>query len=282
MLPEGARGFGDDVPRRGIRVPLRLTRAVPGWMASVRMLGGVLQLGGVQLAVPEQGYRAAVSDDTNEPAWQAAVRSALGVQFMAGATLVKPEDLPGLVLSVAAESLAGSSSWQGSYRGEFSIDLARLEIATVLPLEPGASFREGAYRFVLDRVRYLDRDVSLDVRISSVATMLDRRSRPMYSYHLRHAARSEAVSGVVHGGEARMFLPLAGIAYSAGRESNGFSVSAQTVTFRPNPYGQPVEDRRFIVDRAWLAGAELVILRATYDGSVARTLEVADLRFPGS
>lgn len=38
----------------------------------------------------------------------------------------------------------------------------------------------------------------------------------------------------------------------------------------------------FVADAQWLAGADLVILKGTYDGSVRRTLEIHDVPLSGA
>jgi hypothetical protein len=53
----------------------------------------------------------------------------------------------------------------------------------------------------------------------------------------------------------------------------GFSAGALMSTFHARYVDREPE---FVIDREWLDQAELVIVRATHDGAVRRTLEVRD------
>ncbi len=273
---ETQSAWQDAIPRRSVRARVRLTRAEPGWFATVGITRATLDLAdGVRLTSPARSYPAAVPDDTNEPPWPAAVRPVLGVQRLPGDTRVA--DLHSdIVLQIPASELARASSRTGTYRGEFAIHLTRLQTAATLPLQRGAVFQDGAYRIAVDEVRHLEPGVSIRARESNAATMFDRRARPVYSYFLRNASRGEAVSGAAHIAREQMVYPLLGLSfYAGGNGSSGFQTNAQVINFDPRPYatGQVVP---IVLDPQWLAGAELVILKATHDGSVRRTLEIPD------
>lgn len=67
---------------------------------------------------------------------------------------------------------------------------------------------------------------------------------------------------------------LPGLSFGNGSSFNGFSAAGQFIRFPPG-YA-PSEKDRLDIDEAWMAGAEIVIVRATAGGSVPRALEIRD------
>ncbi len=64
-----------------------------------------------------------------------------------------------------------------------------------------------------------------------------------------------------------------GLYFGSSSSSGGFSVTGQFIRFPP---GYSSEKDRLDIDEAWIAGAEIVIVRATGEGSVSRPLEIPD------
>ena len=65
---------------------------------------------------------------------------------------------------------------------------------------------------------------------------------------------------------------LPGLVYGGSPSSNGFSVTGAFIRFPP---GYSEKDR-LDIDEAWIAGAEIVVVRSTAGGSVPRPLEIRD------
>jgi hypothetical protein len=59
-----------------------------------------------------------------------------------------------------------STKAQAVYRGEFLVDLEKLEVAATLPLHAGATFQDRAYRMVIDESTSAEAGQSLRVRTS--------------------------------------------------------------------------------------------------------------------
>ena len=96
------------------------------------------------------------------------------------------------------------------------------------------------------------------------------------AFYLRNPQRSEAVGGSVvymqHNTLLTRLLP--GLSFGNSSSSNGFSATGQFIRFPPG-YASSDKDR-LDIDEAWIAGAEIVVVRATAGGSVPRALEIPD------
>jgi hypothetical protein len=72
---------------------------------------------------------------------------------------------------------------------------------------------------------------------------------------------------------------LPGYGYGdSGSGASGFAMGAQFMRFPPGfpPGHAPTDKGRLDIDEAWMAGAELVIVRETAEGSVSRPLEIRE------
>jgi hypothetical protein len=162
------------------------------------------------------------------------------------------------------------------YRGRAVVELTREEVVATLPVQAGATFQDGPYRLVVDEVRIAPASLGIRARISDARTAFDRRPTPTYAFYLRNQQRSEAVGSSViylqHNTLLTRLLP--GLSFGNNSSSNGFSAAGQFIRFPPG-YA-PSEKDRLDIDEAWIAGAEIVIVRATAGGSVPRALEIPE------
>ena len=169
----------------------------------------------------------------------------------------------------------------GVYRGRAAVELTREEVVATLPVQAGATFQDGPYRVVVDEVRIASESLGIRARISDARTSFDRRPTPTYAFYLRNQQRSEAVGSSIIVLQQNTLLTrlLPGLFFGNSSSSNGFSASGQFIRFPPG-YA-PTEKDRLDIDEAWIAGAEIVIVRATAGGSVPRPLEIRDFPLPG-
>ena len=65
---------------------------------------------------------------------------------------------------------------------------------------------------------------------------------------------------------------------SSATQTSGFIAGGLLIRFSPT---SGIQGESLPIDEAWLAGAELVIVRATREGSVQRELEMSDFDVRG-
>jgi hypothetical protein len=268
-------GWHAGLPRWVARVPVRMTPADPGWLATVRLLDASLELRkDERFSSRTGGSPFALAGPDGRRHAQLALQHVLGVQRLSGGDLIGVrDDEPGVMLQLPADALSRTNVPTAAFRGGFLVDLTRLEAAAVLPLAAGATYQDGAYRITFREVRTTNFAAALFGRGANVTTMLDRRPRPGYSYFLRNRSRSEAVQGSASDAGAAASFSLVGGLHMWGGAWTGFSAGALMSTFHARYVDREPE---FVIDREWLDQAELVIVRATHDGAVRRTLEVRD------
>jgi hypothetical protein len=260
------------------RAQIRLEGVEPGWLPSVRVTGAVLDVQpDVHLSSRGFGYAARVPIGSgNSPPLRDVVRAALGVNRLAIQDFLEPEGV--VVVAIRDADFTRYAPGTGHYRGHAAVELTREEVVATLPLRAGATFQEDAYRVVVDDVRLASKSLSVRARISDARTAFDRRPTPRYAFYLRNTQRGEAVGSSLAPMQSHGLLTalLPGYGYSAepGSGSSGFAMGGQFMRFPPG-YGPAVKER-LDIDEAWMAGAELVIVRETAEGSVSRPLEIRD------
>jgi hypothetical protein len=255
------------------RAPIRLDGIQPGWLPSVRVTGAVLELNsGGHLSSPGVAHAAAASiGGENHPPLRGVIQTALGVGRLAMPDTQDPER--SVVLVIRDADFNRHAPGAGAYHGRAVVELTREEVVATLPLQPGARYQDGAYRVVVDDVSTAPPNLGIRARISDARTAFNRRPTPMYAFYLRNQRRSEAVASSVvplqHNALVARLLP--GVFFGPD-SSSGFSATEQFIRF---PAYAPEKDR-FDFDGAWISGAEIVIVRATGEGSVPRALEIRD------
>jgi hypothetical protein len=239
------------------------------WYATARLHSATLDVAGKpRMVSPAYGYAVALNDpqDRESPLTRV-LGDALGVGDVNsyGAT-----NLSRLFLMLSRQAdLDARRGIAATYTGDFIVDLTRLESAGTLSLDGGV-FQDRDFRIIVDPRDPPggDSGFELNARVSRSRSMFDRRPPTEYLYFLRNRTRDQAISGFSN--SAPEINPMRSLPIAWLRSP--FAVRAATLRFdvprdRANPR---------TADQGWLAGAELVIVRATAVGSVPR-----QVRFDG-
>jgi hypothetical protein len=260
------------------RALIRVEGIQPGWLPSARVAGAVLELNpGVHLSSPGFAHAVAVPiGSDNRPPLRRVVQAALGVRRV---VIRDSRDLErserAVVLLIREADFSRYANGKGTYRGRAAVELTREEVVGTLPAQAGATFQDGAYRVVVDEVRVASERLGIRARISDARTAFDRRPTPMYAFYLRNRPRGEAMGSSVIPLQQNLLLPrlLPGLSFGSASSSSGFSATEQFIRFPPS---YAPERDRLDMDDAWIADAEIVIVRAISEGSVSRPLEIPD------
>lgn len=256
------------------RAFVRLQGIQPGWLPSVRVTGATLDLiPDVHLSSP--GFVQAVPvpiGSEKSPPLHDVLRAPLGVSRLAMAV---SESDRAVVVLIRDTDFSRYAPRAGAYHGRVTVELTREEVVATLPVQSGATFQDGPYRLVVDEVSAPPRSLGIRARISDARTAFDRRPTPTYAFYLRNQQRGEAVASSVIPLEQHTLLArlVPGLMFSSA-DSGGFWAIEQFIRFPESYY--PSERTLLDIDDAWIAGAEMVIVRATREGSVERPLEIAD------
>jgi hypothetical protein len=261
-----------------IRGEITLSGLEPGWAANVFVRKAVVRIATATLQSVEgmPSMTLLLRGGADVPG---AVRSVLGAQRVAQYVPASPPDKLTL-FAMRREELQRHTPATGTYQGQFTVGLVHYVIEGVLPLRPGAIHRSAGYRAVLDSVTSFNRAVTIVLRESRAATIFARRPTPSYMFYLRNRARQEAAAGSAYpiGGDfpSLAVLPffLGGGSVGVGSDaSSGFVARGLAVSFPPR---YRPDSTTLTIDDAWLADAELVIVRQTFEGTVERSVELPD------
>lgn len=168
------------------------------------------------------------------------------------------------------------ASVRGPYRGRFQVTFTRVEAMAALPLTPGATFQDGAYRVTIRDVR-LDGALTLRVERSDAATIVSGRAKPEYQFYLRNRNAREALAGAVRSARDFPIVSGMGMLLDLATVTTGVWTSAEFLTYRG---GRSMTQPGLIVQEGWdltpewVNGAELVVVRLTRSGTVERPLEI--------
>jgi hypothetical protein len=197
----------------------------------------------------------------------------LGAEATAEATARYPEGASSTVFRARQLRPEGDVAVHGTYRGEFLLELLQMDVVATLPLAAGASCRDGSYGLMIRDAELTESVLKVTASVSAARTIFDVRPRPTYVAFVRRRDTGPAVSGVPTRVRHDVLMPGLGGVYDA-TDMLGFSVAATVFQFArsPRPIGPEVIDER------WLGDAELVIIRTRYQGTVRRTLEIADVQ----
>jgi hypothetical protein len=265
--------FSQRTAWRSARVHLRLAGVEPGWSADVGVRDATLQLDeGIRLASAASAYPLPVPIGDEEHPTRGVVRHLLRAQRVVDSASPRAESTIVFFLRDAEFSRLAPAT--GRYRGRFHVRLTRHDIEATLPLRPGATHNNGAYRLVIDDVERTSGSVSILARESDATSIFDRRPVPRFDFYLRNERSGEAVLGAGQPlGDEFVFGRFLPFSIGASRETSGFRARGLLIRFPPS-YG--VEGASLSIDDDWVEGAELFVVRATREGSVERTLEIAD------
>ena len=264
---------------------LHISRPETGWMADVALRDAAVHLpNGPTLRSPAAwGSAPFLAGGPMRLEQHLVVRDLLGVRLLGNIAPAQPEELrrpetfPILFL-MRQDEFAQHAGGRGSYHGRFDVSLTHFDIEGVLAIVPGATHRSGGYRLVIDRTITINGEPALVARETHASSIWDRRPWTRYSYYLRNRERQQAIEVsdyALHRGFALFrYLPMGNFSFGAGTDQfNGFSTQGVVLSFPPRytPGAETLD-----IDDAWLAGAELVIVRQTQEGSVQRSLEIRD------
>lgn len=185
-----------------------------------------------------------------------------------------PSEWP-VLFRMRQPDLASHVPSTGEYVARATISFTNFAIEAVLPIEAGARYQGRTYRLALDRVDRSNRHVSVVAREARTQSLWDKRPWSMYTFYLRNRTRQEAMPVDDYGTSgdfAVSLIPGLHIGFPGAEPfvTRGFVFSV------PPPGVSPTEMSN--IDAEWLAGAELVIVRRTDEGSISRDLRVS--QFP--
>jgi hypothetical protein len=250
----------------------------PGWSASIAVRDATVQLPGGELLRSAPGPRHTMLSFTlGSMVPHSVIRDVLGVKTLAAAVPPppppRPEGYP--VLFVARrDDVTKRGPAHGEYRSVVSVGLTHYAVHGVLPVRPGARHRSGGYGLVIDSVALRDGDVTIAAREWRASSFWDRRPRATHSFYLRNRVRAEALSvsdvAMLGAFTVARLVPFLGLG-SVSASDDGFVTRALLLAVPPRYDAQA---NTLVADDAWLADAELVIVRTTQEGSAERMLHL--------
>ena len=252
----------------------------PGWVADVSLVEASIALPNGQTLQSRSAWRTAlgISGMYGHLRDPAAVRDLLGVQLITERAAQQsspplPQSLPVLFI-VRRDEAAPFSGMRGHYRARININLTQFAVEGALPLRAGATHQNRGYRVAIDRTTAFDNEFAIVAREARATSMWERRPWAGYFFYLRNRERGQAiaVNDFTLSGRFTLlrFLPIGEFSIGSS-QSSGFSARGMVLRFPPR-----YNFDRLDVDDAWLAGAELVIVRRTEEGWVERTVEISD------
>lgn len=254
----------------------------PGWNASVALREASIQLpNGVTLGSPGSASTSVlVGDIYSSPREYRSMRDLLGVQVIGLHQPPRSDPPPRqshpVLFVFRRDEVAPLLPARGHYRARMDVNLTQFAIHGVIPLRPGASHRNGGYQLVIDRMTTFDNEFAIVAREARATSMWERRPWARYAFYLRNRERDQAVAvndySLLGGFTLLRFLPIGHFSIGSA-DSSGFSSRGMVLRFPPRytPTAETLD-----VDDAWLAGAELVIVRRTEEGWIERTVEIPD------
>jgi hypothetical protein len=253
----------------GVRGPLALEGIEPNFIGRVGITRASLWVDGTPLASFGDLAPASIPPTGDAPHPAVAVpRHVLGVDRLA----VQPWDrleTPTLFFFSAAEHGEYLPS-TGRYEGRVRVVLQRHEVEGALPVTVGAVHHRGAYRVTIDAVDHHWGNLTVHVHESRAASTFDRTPYASYSFYLRNAQRREAVSGAAQPIGETVSVQNFSFSISGGRQDEFKAREVLLRFFIP----EKVEGAPIVLDEAWMAGAELVIVSMIRAGSLERNLEI--------
>jgi hypothetical protein len=284
--------FARRAPWRLIRAGVHLDGIEPGWSATVALMNASIQMNDRSLLpTARAGFPAAVPVDPGDPGDPAnndeqhplrrVIRDLLGVRRVA--EWVSPKGESAVVFVVRDADSRESRPATGAYRGRFQVALTHHEIEATLPLRPGVSHQDGAYRFVLDGVERTRGGLTLFARESRALSRFDRRPTALFGFYLRNRAEVRGgAPGVINAALAGQELDVREVPFLSrftpfwvgySVQTSGFIARGLMIRFSPT---SGIQGESLPIDDAWFGGAELVIVRTTREGSVQRQLDIPD------
>jgi hypothetical protein len=253
---------------------LRVSTIPDQWSADVQLESAYLRLADGRSVSSQYGYYSAVAmAGEDRVSGYSAIGKLLGVRAVAHP---KAADDGPTVLTLSDAWYRDTVRAPARYEARFRVALTKNDVQAALPLTPGARFHDGAYRLVIDAVRFDGRNPLVCVRESGAASIFDRQPGGARFYYLRNRLRSEAVpSSTAHTWEPSGPIPRTMPFVTYADSATGFSAVAKDIYFAHEPQAGVGS-----IDADWLAGAELVVVERRYGGSIERTLSIENFAIP--
>jgi hypothetical protein len=269
--------YGTDLHKwRIAHADVRAQGVPAGWVASATLLRASLDFDGRRVTSPGQASSALLSVADRGPEFAPltiATRDVLGVESL----VVGPRRVPVAAMrgtTGRTTVFLGQKSdtnldapASGTYRGEFAIALTQMEVVASVPVTARAAFQDGGFGLAIDDAVEEESRLRIRGRSFSVRTAFDRTPRPSFKFFIRNRARGEAAELDA----MRRQAPSSGL----WPRTSGLEISAMDLIFRWH------DARVERLDPEWLKGAEVVVVRSTYRGSVMRTLEMSGVKISG-
>jgi hypothetical protein len=241
-----------------------------GWLSATRLRRATLQLdGGQSIESREFGFGAVLPVADERAPVAVALKRVVGVDTIAWGDTGPANEAVLLALPRSKVPPLGSS---GRYAGTFAIDLSRISVAAVLPLNRSTTFDEGAHRLTLVGASLSEMGPRVRVRLSDASPALDASPGRAYYYFVRNRSAGQAIGGQQQywGTSLVGFLPVGNMYVTALLP---FSARSDEFLF---PALSP-ETRKLRIDEQWMRGAELVVVKVEQAGTIERTLELPRL-----
>lgn len=252
-----------------------------GWEPMMQLRSASVTVAGGARLISRARYlqsRTLIDGSSEEPG-QVVARQVLGVPHVIMPPTYTPDQSSTVLASPAAE-IDPLLPARGTYHGEFVVFLTHWELVSILPIRSGAAFQDGAYRFVVDGTSTSGSQLVVRAREWRATSSFDRKPRITYAFYVRNAPRTLAMAGYESETFGAADIPSFGLPFwiSTSHDLGGFYTRAVHVFF-PGHYGPgaPV----ITWDQAWNTDAELLIVRRTEAGTVARTLEIPQVSLTG-
>lgn len=272
MTVEHGMTGGWTVPSSG-RTRLSVSGLQPGWMPRLELLGASLTTDrGTELANRVRGYQSTPEfQGSSDHPFRVVARQVLGVNRVLVSTPPDPELTT--LMAVPAKEIEPLLPAQARYRGDFALHLVHWELVAALPLRPGVEFRDAAYRLALERVsRGPGERLTVHARESNATSSFDRKPAVTFGFYVRSAAHSSAMAGEAsEPHQSRAVFSMFPFFVGGRSAPEGFSTRGAVITF---PVFHNPQEEKFEWEPAWYDDAELVIVRMTDTGAVARTLDL--------
>ena len=269
---------GLDAERAIVRGRVSVSDNAKGWVPSFMLVDATVTTpAGTTLTSESVVSNPAFGWRTPGQPFDVIVGDLLGVKLLGGGGGLLL-DTSSILFIAPATDFARVARMTADYRATFRIRLVRYEIDAVLPLRHHARHANGEHQIVIEAITHSRYDIAVVTRTARAASIWDRQPPSNYMYFLRSRRHGEALIG---GGfempNALSTMPVmttdvSGISIGIG-QNNGFKPKLLMIGFpvgvRPGAEFQTIDD-------AWLADAELIVLRETSLGSVDRTVHIPD------
>ena len=250
-----------------------------GWSAAIRVREASLQFaGGETLSSAPGMFGSVLVGDSGDRVPSSVVRDVLGVTRVGSAvppTVEQPPHYP-VLFRLRREQLANRAPARGEYRAQIDIWLTHHVIDGVVALDVGRVHRNMGYGLAIQSISRSNGELAIIARESRASSVWQRRPWGQYNFYLRNRMRAEALTMSDYDLHGQLtfasFLPFSGVSVGSAY-GNGFFTRALVITVPPR---YDARAQTLIADDAWLADAELVIVRTTQEGMVTRALHVSE------